>query len=117
MITKDNFKSLLSALEFTSLSGKGKGIYIKQIGAFELRVDFNTETLIYPESDGMKINERQTCNMKANENFVVFECIHICFPKAITLLTLNLSRNGSWVAVQAEAVLIFSSRIMMKTLI
>lgn len=81
MITKDNFKSLLSALEFTSLSGKGKGIYIKQIGAFELRVDFNTETLIYPESDGMKINERQTCNMKANENFVVFECIHHLLSK------------------------------------
>lgn len=76
MITKENFKSLLRDLEFTPLSGKDKGIYLKRIGDYELRVNFNTEKLIYPEKDGMKIHERQTCNMSDNENFVVFECVH-----------------------------------------
>lgn len=46
-----------------------------------LRVDFDKQELIYPEDKGLKINERQTCNFKANENFVVFECVCRLFEK------------------------------------
>ena len=40
---------------------------------FELKVDFKNEKLIYPIE--LTINENQTCNFKADENFVVFECV------------------------------------------
>lgn len=29
----------------------------------------------YPEAQGLLVNERQTCNFSANENFVVLECV------------------------------------------
>ncbi len=32
--------------------------------------------MIYPENKGFTVNERQTCNFKSNENFVVFECVY-----------------------------------------
>jgi hypothetical protein len=34
-----------------------------------------------PENQGLKINEHQTCNFSANENFVVFECVHRLLEK------------------------------------
>ncbi len=39
-------------------------------------MDTKAEQLIYPEDQKLVINERQTCNFKAPENFVVFECVH-----------------------------------------
>lgn len=74
MITKENFKKVLEKLAFT----ENKNIYTKTFHELdcELKVDFKNELLIYPENKGLKVNERQTCNFKANENFVVFECIY-----------------------------------------
>ncbi|MDF1675580.1 MAG: N-6 DNA methylase, partial [Vicingaceae bacterium] len=46
-----------------------------------LKVDFKAEKLIYPEDKGFKISEKQTCNFKQNENFVVFECVHRLFEQ------------------------------------
>lgn len=79
MITKDNFKELIIKLGF---SGKGD-ILIKKFKETDayLKVDFKSEKLIYPEDKGFKVNERQTCNFKQNENFVVFECVHRLFEK------------------------------------
>ncbi|MDQ7046631.1 MAG: hypothetical protein Q9M39_03075 [Sulfurovum sp.] len=73
MIIKTNFKKVLDALEFQ----KNQNTYIKEYAEFntQLKVDFDKEILIYPEEDGFTINERQTCNFKQAENFVVFECI------------------------------------------
>ena len=73
MITKENFKNVLEKLGFT----ENKNIYIKPFPELdcELKVDFKNELLIYPEDKGFRVNERQTCNFKANENFVVFECV------------------------------------------
>ena len=73
MITKENFKKVLEKLAFT----ENKNIYTKTFHELdcELKVDFKNELLIYPENKGLKVNERQTCNFKANENFVVFECV------------------------------------------
>ncbi|MCK9562097.1 MAG: restriction endonuclease subunit S [Bacteroidales bacterium] len=77
MITKDNFKNLLSILNFT----ESNQVYIKQFDNFELKADFKKQELVYPEDKGLKINERQTCNFSSNENFVVFECVHRLFEK------------------------------------
>ena len=74
MIKKDTFRKLLEALDFK----KTKNIYIKKFPELktELKVDMEKQELIYPEKDGFTINERQTCNFKQAENFVVFECVH-----------------------------------------
>ena len=70
MITKDNLKSLLITLNFT----QDEQIFSKVINDTCLQVNFAQERLIYPPS--ITIHEQQTCNFKAPENFVVFECVH-----------------------------------------
>ncbi len=76
MINRENLSKLLVVEGFTQLTGKDAGIWFKSFGDSDLRVDFNSETLIYPEYSGLVVNERQTCNFSANENFVVFECVN-----------------------------------------
>lgn len=80
MITPTNFKDLLSKLGFAQTTGNVLAKEFSTIDAY-LRVDFDKQELIYPEEKGLKINERQTCNFKANENFVVFECVCRLFEK------------------------------------
>ncbi len=72
MINKDNFKALLVHLGFEEKDS----IFTKNFesGCY-LGADFKKEVLQYPESDGLKINERQTCNFASAENAVVFECV------------------------------------------
>lgn len=77
MITKDNLTKLLNDLGFQ----KRGTSHIKSFGAATLEVNFSKEEIVYPEAQGMKINERQTCNLKADENFVVFECVHRLLAK------------------------------------
>ncbi|MDA8430617.1 MAG: restriction endonuclease subunit S [Geobacteraceae bacterium] len=79
MINIDNLKYLLESLNFKSKND----VYSKHYNdndAF-LNVDLKKQEIIYPEEKGLTINERQTCNFKANENFVVFECIHRLLEK------------------------------------
>jgi type I restriction enzyme M protein len=79
MINKDDLKPLLLSLGFEKHGNQ----YSKQFADSEaiLKVDFDKNLLIYPEDQGLKINERQTCNFSANENFVVFECVHRLLEK------------------------------------
>ena len=79
MIDKDNFRKLLVQIGFTK---KGE-VYEKKISdaAAILKVDFKKQELIYLEDKGLIVNERQTCNFSANENFVVFECVHRLLSK------------------------------------
>ncbi|MFI3135522.1 MAG: N-6 DNA methylase, partial [Methylococcaceae bacterium] len=79
MITKDNLHNLLLSLSFE----KNGHQYSKQFADSEiyLKVDVDKNLLIYPEAQGLKIWERQTCNFSANENFVVFECVHRLLAK------------------------------------
>ena len=72
MITQDNFTDLLLSLGFD----KSPFVYSKTLGSSTLTVDIAKKQLIYPEADGLTINERQTCNFSQPENFVVFECVH-----------------------------------------
>ena len=73
MIKRENLKTVLKYLGFTQTDN----IFIKKYPEFktELKVDFEKEELIYPEKDGFTVKERQTCNFKQAENFVVFECV------------------------------------------
>jgi len=71
MITVESLPDLLLALAFA----KKKNVWRKQIAGAVLEVDFDKLEIRYPEDRGLKVNERQTCNFSANENFVVFECV------------------------------------------
>ena len=77
MLTQDNLADLLHALGFEK---KGV-IHRKTIGAAVLEVNFTKKEITYPEAVGLIINERQTCNFEANENFVVLECVHRLLEK------------------------------------
>ncbi|AYP23501.1 N-6 DNA methylase [Pantoea agglomerans] len=77
MLTQDNLADLLHVLSFE----KKGSIYRKAFGAAVLEVNFTNKEIIYPEAAGLTINERQTCNFEANENFVVFECVHRLLKK------------------------------------
>ena len=92
MITRDNFKKLLTALGFT----QNGDVFAKYFSAFDghLKADFANGLLLYPEDRGLNIVGRTTCNFLQNENFVVFECVNRLFEKGIIPNTWNLSRNG-----------------------
>jgi len=79
MITTKNLKDFLRKLGF---SEKGNE-FVKHFPNIDvyLKVDFAAKQLIYPEDKGLIVNERQTCNFSANENFVVFEAVHRLLEK------------------------------------
>jgi len=79
MITKDNFKDTLLSLGFEQ-SGDILFKKFENTDTF-LKADLKKQELIYPEIQGLLVHERQTCNFKANENFVVFECVHRLLQK------------------------------------
>ncbi len=88
-ITKESFFQLLPTLGFT----KQGGLWTKDIGRARLAVDVKNETLVYPEDQGLAINERQTCNFSAPENFVVFECVHRLLVKGYAARHIELEPN------------------------
>lgn len=77
MLTIENLSVALTALGFKS---KGQR-YTKTIGVATLQVLLDKQEIVYPESEGLVINERQTCNFSFNENFVVLECVHRLLAK------------------------------------
>jgi hypothetical protein len=70
MIIKDKFKALLLNLAFEQHGNQ----FSKVFNSARLVVDFDKDELFYP--DDLTVHERQTCNLSATENFVVFECVH-----------------------------------------
>ena len=79
MITTKNIKDFLRQIGF-SKTGNEFTKHFPDIDAY-LKVDFAAKQLIYPEDKGLIVNERQTCNFSANENFVVFEAVHRLLEK------------------------------------
>ena len=77
MINKDNFKDLLTTLNFSENSE----IYTKHFpeGDFYLKVDFKNHKIIYPSQ--LKVGGEFTTNFSSPENFVVFECVHKLLSK------------------------------------
>ncbi len=71
MITENTLPALLTSLGFD----KNAGIYRKAFGTAVVEVDSKAREIRYPEAAGLVINERQTCNFDAHENFVVLECV------------------------------------------
>ncbi len=71
MLTVQTLPALLNALGFTAKGQK----FTRVFGASALHVLLDKQLIVYPESDGLVINERQTCNFSAAENFVVLECV------------------------------------------
>lgn len=78
MLTLETLPTLLEYLNFT----QNGNVWTKTFAnnAY-LKVDFAKNELIYPEDLGLVVNERQTCNFNAPENFVVFECVHRLLEK------------------------------------
>lgn len=74
MITIDNLKQMLFTLGYEE-DGNILSYHFKDFDC-DITVNFNTKKIYYPENKGLIINERQTCNLSDNENFVVLECIH-----------------------------------------
>lgn len=93
MITKDNFAQLLTSLGFTAEPASQPEIYTKTINNNTLTVDFTNEKLIYPPK--LKINENQTTNFSAPENFVVFECVHRLLEKGYHAKDIELEKRWS----------------------
>lgn len=77
MLTQDNLADLLSALGFEKVGN----VHKKSVGDALIEVDFLKGEIRYPEAAGLLVNERQTCNFEANENFVVLECVHRLLDK------------------------------------
>lgn len=73
MITKHNFREVLTALGFEKTNNAD--LFSKTYSTCCILVDFNNETLIYPENKGLIVNDKTTSNFSHNENFVVFECV------------------------------------------
>lgn len=89
MITKDNLPTLLTLLNFS----QNDNLWSKTIGKATLQVDFDKQLLIYPEDEGLIVNERQTCNFSDNENFVVFECVHRLLQKGYSPQHIELEKR------------------------
>jgi type I restriction enzyme M protein len=79
MIHTGNLKALVTFLGFES-RGHIFSKSFKNSGTF-LGVDFQKETFLYPETEGLRIHERQTCNFTSPENAVVFECVYQLLQK------------------------------------
>lgn len=78
MIDAQNFRALALHLGFTPDAQSVSDVLRKTYGSdeFELRIDFSNQLIEYPEAQGFKVHQRQTCNFSAAENAVVFECVH-----------------------------------------
>ena len=88
----DDIKNLLSLLKFEIVS---KNIYLKEYKQFNayIKIDFNEKKIIYPEHQGLKVNDRTTCNFENPENFVVLECIDRLLEKGYRPEHLELEKK------------------------
>lgn len=92
MITKNNFRSVLASLGFST---DDNNLYIKHFKHHDayLKVDFKKELLIYPEEKGLLINDKYTTSFSDNENFVVFEAVHRLLEKGYKPNHIELERK------------------------
>ena len=74
MITKGNFRDLLTCLGFqqSETVQDEMNLYFDSVNC-TIAVDFTNEKIIYPE--GVEADRDTTKNFSANENFVVLECV------------------------------------------
>ena len=68
MITTSNLKYVLTAIGFEK--SQVGDYYERAFTGCSMAVDFDNEQLIYPESKGLKVNDKTTSNFSHPENFV-----------------------------------------------
>jgi type I restriction enzyme M protein len=73
MLNKETLKNFLIDINFIE-KGNVLERYFKTYDCY-VRVDFNAETIIYPEEKGLHIIRYSTCSFEKNENFVELDCI------------------------------------------
>jgi len=83
MVNIHNFRILLRHLGFEQDTQAVSDIWRKTLTQdnIDLSVDFTQQAISYPEKNGLKVHQRQTCNFSASENIVVFECVHRLLAK------------------------------------
>lgn len=79
MISKNNFKYLLTHLDFDSDGDCWRKSIKQNQVSVELTVDFANQQIFYPEK--IKIYRTGVLNFNSDENFVVFECVHALLTK------------------------------------
>lgn len=87
MISKDNFRLLLYHLKFN----ENNDVFTRKYKNSEayLKVDFNSDTIIYPLDKGFKVEGNYSTTFSKPEYFVVLECVHQLFKKDISLIKLH----------------------------
>lgn len=73
MINKDNIKQLALSIGFKKANVRE--FYTRSFQTCEISIDFDNEKILYPETQGLIVNDKTTSNFSHNENFVVFECV------------------------------------------
>lgn len=88
---KEEIIKLLTLMDFNN----DKNVYFKEYKKFNtcIKVDFNQKKILYPETDGFKVNDRTTCNFDKPENFVVLECINRLLEKGYRPEHLELEKR------------------------
>lgn len=71
-INRANLKQTLKSIGFRFTGEKGEGKFGEGL-LDRVQVDLENETITYPEA--LRVNEQQTTNFSAPENFVVLECV------------------------------------------
>ncbi|WP_299529739.1 restriction endonuclease subunit S [Ulvibacterium sp.] len=73
MISISNLELVLEKLGFTNNDKSLSRTF--PISGAKIKVDLKKQKIIYPENEGLIVNERQTCNFSQKENFIVLECV------------------------------------------
>ena len=88
-------KELILLIETLNYKKESDDIYSYCFEDFnsKITVDLKNEKIEYPEK--IKVNERQTCNFSALENFVVLECVHRLLKKGYAPSSIELEKRWS----------------------
>lgn len=73
MIQIKDLKNVLRTIGFVKDPKLDK--YNKQFDTCIIEVDFDNQTISYPENKGLVVNDKTTSNFSHPENFVVLECV------------------------------------------
>lgn len=105
MITRDNLKALLTALNFQ----ENNNIFSKNFKNSEtyLKVDFTKNLLVYPTDKGLIVSGDYTTNLES-QKILLFLSVSIAYlKKATSQSILSLSQNGQLGMEQVAEELIF----------
>ena len=90
---KNYIEVLLQHLGYTQ--NNGEWAFTFEASQATITVDTKLEKILYPTDKGFVINEQQTCNFSAPENFVVLECVHQLLLKGYRPEHIELERRWS----------------------